>query len=234
LLQAPVVPVYRLPRPRLDPLDFKPAKPPRRHGDAGAPFAVGIGGGMRFRNGSGYRKLGDADRQSEFDLFGSYDVYQPMPRIVFAVGLNYRYGHVGDSDLLVVKSHTAQAELNVRYTLTTWLFPHVRGGVGVITSVADFSDAAGSFSASDRSTGATGSLGGGFTLRTPRRLFETRGGHLASLSIGLLVEAGYVFAPTADYTLRPKSNADVEQSSISLGKLEQGGAYLRFLAVVRF
>jgi hypothetical protein len=127
-----------------------------------------------------------------------------------------------------------QAELNLRYTLTRWLFPHLRAGVGMITSVAEFSDDSGNLRAHDRASGVSGTLGGGFTLRTPRRAFETRRGRLASVSIGVLVEGGYVLAPAADYTLRPKHQADLAQSAIQLGKLDQGDAYLRILGVVRF
>jgi hypothetical protein len=192
----------------------------------------GIGGSLRFRSDHGYRQLHSAKQQSEFELTGAYDVFQPVRRLVFAAGLDYRYAAFGDSDTLLILTHAVQADLIARYTPASWLFPHVRAGIGAQLSRADLDDDV--YKAHDRNASVTGSLGAGFTLQTPRRLFETWGGHLASLSLGLLLEGGYAFASAADFQLKIKTNSDLPLARIPLGKLDLGGPYLRILAVVRF
>jgi hypothetical protein len=176
LLRTPIVPVYRLARPRLEPLP----DPPRKYGNAGAPFAVGLGGAVHFRPDAGYRALGAGKQQGALDLFASYDVLQPVRPLVLAAGINYRHERAGDQDSVALTQHTLHAEVSARYTLTTWLFPHLRAGIGLNTAVARLSDDLGGFSARDRATSISGALGGGLTLRTPRRAFETRNGRVSS------------------------------------------------------
>jgi hypothetical protein len=224
------VPVYRLARPLLEPLP----DPPRKYGNAGAPFAVGLGGAIHFRGEAGYRALGANKQQGALDLFASYDVFQPVRPLVLAAGIDYRYERAGDPDSVELTQHTVHAEISARYTLTTWLFPHVRAGVGLNTAVARLDDDVGAFSADDRATSISGALGGGLTFRTPRRAFETRNGRVSSFSLGLLVEGGYLLAPAASFKLQPKRDSDIEQQAIDLGKIVRSGAYLRILGVARF
>jgi hypothetical protein len=211
-----------------------PIQEKRRYGDAGAPFAIGMGGAFRFRSDPGYKKLHAGDHQTELDIFASYDVYQPVRAIVIAAGLNYRNAQLGDDQVVTLTTNNIQAELIARYTLTTFLFPHIRAGLGAQLSRIDLEDPTGQFSAHDHSASASGSIGGGLTIQTPRRLFETRRGRLASLSVGILVEGGYAFAAAASYHLKVSSDSDLADSQIALGKLDLGGPYLRVIGVVRF
>jgi len=227
------VPARRLPPPKYHALASPQPAPPRKRGNAGAPFAVGMGGAMRFRDDGGYRKLGEGKHEGELDLFASYDVFQPVRPLVIAAGANYMFGRVGDEDLLEVTNHAVHAELSARYTLTRWLFPHLRGGFGVSTSVLQLREAESGISGSDRDTGMSGVLGGGLSLRTPPRLFETRSARAASLSLGLLVEAGYAFVSPASFRVTPNQASDIAQQPIDLGTLDGSGPYLRILVVVR-
>lgn len=233
-VQPPVLPPlrFRTRAPRSHVFRAPPIKAKRRYGNAGAPFFFGIGASLRFRADHGYRQLRAAKQQNEFELTAAYDVYQPVRRLVFAAGLDYRYAALGDSDSLQVLSNAVQLDLIVRYTLATWLFPHLRAGVGAQLTRIDLDDDV--FRAHDRTAGATGSVGAGFTLQTPRRLFETHGGRISSLSFGVLLEGGYAFASAADYQLKIKSRGDLPVARIPLGKLDLGGPYLRILGVVRF
>ena len=191
---------------------------------------MGIGGNYRFRDDVGYARLGSSDRQTELDVFVSYDVWQPSAPLVIAAGVNYRYGSEG-SDLSVV-THGVVAELTARYTLAGWIFPHLRAALGVQTAQLEVSRDG--VSLSDKATSPLGNLGAGFTLRTPPRMFETEAGRCSSLSLGLLVEAGYLFARAASFKAAPDNDSEVPQQSIGLGKLEQASPYLRLLGVVRF
>jgi hypothetical protein len=80
-----------------------------------------------------------------------------------------------------------------------------------------------------------GSLGGGLSLRTPPRTFESRRGRLSSLSFAFLTEAGYTFASAAHVTGTPRGGtSDVERGSVSLGALSRSAPYVRLMGVARF
>lgn len=209
-------------------------KPPKRYGDAGAPFALGMGVAIRFRSDSGYQKLNAQDHQNEFDLFASYDVYQPIKRFVIAAGINYRHAELGDDPTVSLKTNAVQADVIARYTLTTFLFPQLRAGFGAQLSRIDLSDESGGFEAHDKSASAAGSVGAGLVIQTPRRAFETRRGWLASLSLGLLVEGGYAFAAPATFYAQVKSESELDAGTIKLGQLKLSGSYLRIGGVIRF
>jgi hypothetical protein len=206
----------------------------RRYGNAGAPFTIAVGGALRFRSDRGYRQLHAQGLQREFDVSASYDVFQPVRRVVIAAGLDYRLGFLGDQDSFEVATHAVQADVIMRYTATTWLFPQLRAGVGAQLARAQLRDESAEFRAQDRTASAAGSVGAGVLVQTPRRLFETHNGRVSSLVLGLLVEGGYAFAREADFKLKVKSNSDLPNLPIAVGKLPLGGAYLRIAGVVRF
>jgi hypothetical protein len=82
-----------------------------------------------------------------------------------------------------------------------------------------------------------GSLGLGFTLRTPTRMFETHRGQLASLSLGLMVEAGYTLSAPLALSLHDddaEDDGDIALTDAELGELQRSGPYLRFSLVTRF
>jgi hypothetical protein len=201
----------RLPPPRLYAVSPRPPPPPPKlYGPEGAPFSVGIGASFVYRDDVGYRRLGAKSPQSELDLFASCE-----------------------SDMVVVTSHAVSAELIARFK-ANWLAPHLRAGVGMVTSRLQLEDASAALRLEDREHGALGVLGGGLTLRTPSRLFESRAGRLSSLSLGLLFEGGYLIAAAASYQGKPQGGSEVPQQTLSLGSLDQAGGYLRLLGVVRF
>jgi hypothetical protein len=84
-------------------------------------------------------------------------------------------------------------------------------------------------------TSVFGALGGGFLVHTPPRTFESQSGSLASLQLGLLVEAGYALRSDIDFRLRTQPDPRrIEVIDASLGSLSLSGGYIRFAAVVRF
>jgi hypothetical protein len=227
-------PTAYVPPPRVYVFTAPPIEPKRRYGNAGAAFTFGMGAALRFRSDSGYAKLGSDKHQTELELFASYDVYQPVRRIVLAAGVSYRHADLGDDDVLGVTTNAVQADAIARFTVAPWLFPQVRVGLGAQLARADLHDSAGDYRAHDHSAGVTGSLGGGFLVQTPRRLFETRAGRLSSLVLGMLIEGGYAFAGAADFHLKVKADSNLDSPRITLGKLDLGGPYLRIAGVVRF
>lgn len=221
---------YRLAPPRLAPV------PPRRHGKAGGPFALGVGGSMLWRTDRAYRVVAAVKRAGALELQASYDVWTPFRNTIVAAGLSVRFEEHGDDGALdLMLSHaTVQADLLARYGALPWLWPHVWLALGLVTTRADAHDELARVRLRGRDNGLAGTLGAGFTLRTPTRLFETRGGRLASLSLGVLFEGGYTLAQAADLTLAPTGSSDVRRARTALGTIERSAPYVRIAAVVRF
>jgi hypothetical protein len=216
-----------LPPPQLRPLS------PRRHGDAGAPFTFGLGTSFVWRRDPGYAYVAERDRTSEFELFGSYDVFAPSSRLVIAAGASYRhFGGTGDQALELTQ-HLVQADLFARYVLLSWLTPYVRAAAGLVTSRVQVGEGS-AFDFDERDSAFAATLGGGFTLRTPARLFESRRGHLAALGFGIATEAGFTFAPAAELAAKSTRDHGLVQAPLSLGSLERKAPYLRIAAVIRF
>ncbi|MET0341484.1 MAG: hypothetical protein ABW252_10825 [Polyangiales bacterium] len=217
------------------PVERDPAPPrPRRHGDAGAPFALGIGAGLMWRNEPAHRVFTDRAHTPGLEVFARHDVWA-RSRTILAAGASLRSEQLGDDDRFAVHHHAVQAELAARYGVSSWLWPELRAGVGVVTSRFRMTEErADALDYRDRDTHVVGSVGAGVTLRTPTRLFETPRGRLASLSLGLLLDGGYTFAKDAKLSANPSSDGEVARSGFALGDLKRGGAYFRTMLVLRF
>jgi len=217
--------------PRLGPVE--PAVEPRRHGDATAPFALGIGGSFLWPGEQDYA-LSEQKRTGAFELFATYDVWTPVPTLVLAAGVSLRNeSRTIDYDY-DLRQNIVQAELMVRQVATPWLHPHLRVAVGGVITNFSRTDSAAGVKYEDTAGGVASTFGAGFTLRTPPRLFETRKGHLASLSFGVLVEGGYALNQDAELEAKPTQASEIERATFSFGSLERSAAYLRIAGVVRF
>jgi len=229
-----LVPRGRTPRPR----------PKRLFGDAGAPFALAAGVGFGWPSDAGYRVAGIGSRHNRVELFGAYDVWQPVKKLVLSVGGSFRTLTGGDGSVATIDERAIQADVLARYTLCPWLFPHLRASFGAVGTKLRMEDPR-SYSSADSDLQVTyedkdwapvGTLGGGFTLRTKARTFETWGGHMSSLSLGVLVEGGYSFAPTAKLGLHPSASPapGIDVRTAAPGSLDRSGPYVRVAGVVRF
>jgi hypothetical protein len=224
---------HQLPQPYVTPPPSPPPPEPRRHGRAGAPFALALGPGFMWRGGSAQRVLTSDRANAGFELLATYDVWAPSARAVVAAGLDLRLEHLGDPDELAVWHRSVQAELQPRFRVTRWLWPHLRVAVGMVSTRFRLSDLGG-LDFADHDVHVASTLGAGFTLRTPARLFETHRGRLSSFSIGVSIEGGYTFAKAATLRAKPTSDSDLTQATFALGDVERSGAYLRALGVFRF
>jgi len=235
---APSQRQVRFASPRLYPISPRPIPPraprgPRRYGNAGAPFAFGIGVGAIFRDDVGYELFSERDASTGLELFASHDIWAPGSRAIVSAGIDYRNERHEGADDIGVAHNTLQAELNARFIATSWLLPHVRLAAGFVATRFDADDELAAIHFEDHDLGFVGTLGAGFTLRTPPRSFETYRGRLASLSLGLLLEGGYTLASPASLRAKPTGSSDVERVSFSLGELDRGGPYFRTMLVVR-
>lgn len=224
---------YALPPPILHPIQ----PPPRRkYGDAGAPIAVGVGGSVLWRRDHGYDVFRDGSHNGALELTASYDVWTPFPRTIVAAGLSFRLEPLVDDGPLDLRlqHRTVQAELSARYGATRWLWPHLRAAVGLVGSQLRAHDEAADIRFSDRDLDVASTFGAGFTVRTPARTFETFHGHLSSLSLGVLVEAGYTLAKASTLDAKPTESGEIARARFSVGSLARSAPYLRIMGVVRF
>ncbi len=187
---------------------------------------------MLWRN-EDHERFGADNPGGGVNVFASYDVFAASSLIV-AAGLDYRHDARSRTSLAELKDNLLTADLTARLRLASWLWPHVRAGVGLAVTHVALHDRAASIKFDDRDVGVAGSFGAGFTLRTPKRLFETHRGNLASLSFGVLLEGGYTLAQDATLTPSPSRGADVRRVSSASFTAERSAAYLRILGVVRF
>jgi hypothetical protein len=221
---------YVAPRPRLP--DPQPP-PPRVYGNAGAPLALGVGGALLWRH-EDHRRFGNDDPGGGVNAFVSYDVWAPSRAFVVAGGFDYRHDQRARTSLGQLKENLLTADLTARMRAASWLWPHLRAGVGLAVTHVELKDRAAAIEFDDRELGVAGSFGGGFTLRTPTRALETHRGQLSSLSFGVLVEGGYTLAKDATLTPEPSRGGDVRRASPASFSAERSAAYLRILAVIRF
>ncbi len=228
-----LVPHKRAVRPRQKPV----------FGDAGAPFSIGAGLSFSWPSDRGYALAGHGDRLTHGELFAAYDVWQPVNRLVLSLGANYR-ALIGGNDRAEVSERALQADLTARFTATRWLFPHIRAAGGGIRTGFRITDRGGSQSSgntqgvtyTDKDWAPVATLGAGFTLRTKARAFESDRGGASSLSLGVLVEGGYILAPAATLRLVPESSPSSGSAvkPTQAGSLDRSAPYLRVAGVFRF
>jgi hypothetical protein len=212
---------------------------PRRHGPAAGPVLVGVGPTFAWRRDPGYGYVSSQERTTDFDMFASYDVLAPLPMLVVAAGLDYRRFrgfHDSSDDDITVLQHLVMADLTARLRIAraSWLAPHARLGAGVARDRVKLNDDDGGSPIEVHDTGFVASVGGGLTLRTPIRTFETRGGKLSTLSFGVLAEAGYTLGQKAELRAAGSERNGISRAPLALGELERTAPYLRLAAVARF
>ncbi|MET0284316.1 MAG: hypothetical protein ABW352_07590 [Polyangiales bacterium] len=227
-------PVLPVPRPYVRPHLPPPAPPPPRvYGNAAAPFSLGVGGVLGWRN-EDHARFGNDKVNGGVNVFANYDVWAPSRAVVLSAGLDYRHDERSRTSLGDLKDNLLSADLTARMRAASWLWPHVRAGVGVAITQLEVRDRLAGITLEDRTSGVAGSFGAGFTLRTPTRALETYRGRLSSLSFGLLFEGGYTVAQDAKLSPEPSRGGDVQRASPASLSVERSAAYLRILAVTRF
>jgi hypothetical protein len=115
----------------------------------------------------------------------------------------------------------------------SWLQPHMRlaGGLAIVNMSVDARQ-----HFKDDGLSPFGSLGAGFTLRTPSRMFEDSSGKLAPLSVGLMLEGGYTIAAPIDFDFSGpgRSAQAIPIRDAKAGRLDRSGPYARASIVLRF
>lgn len=220
------------------------------HGDAGSAFAVGLSLDSSFYPDPSYDVYADDDATSRLGLWVAYDVATLRSDAIVALELGYGAESERDSVLggleTRLDTHVAHAGAQLRWVLLDVVQPHARLAAGAAFLDADLREngvryedgSSGLFDGElfDSLVSPFASLGLGATLRTPTRLFEDGQGRLASLSAGIMLEAGYTLAAPVNVALDGPGPGDqgIALREPGLGQLKRSGPYLRGSLVMRF
>ncbi|HET8937619.1 MAG TPA: hypothetical protein VFN67_29450 [Polyangiales bacterium] len=216
------------------------AERPRIPGDPHAHFTLGLEISGVARPDTGFDRFELGRISPRFGLFAAYDLVPIREELTLFVELGAGFEHDEADGLLglgtsgELSSQTLHAGLGLRWDALSWLSPQVRLWGGASLFQLDVSGTNVAFD-TGYATSVFGALGAGFLVHLPPRTFESRSGSLASLQLGLLVEAGYALRSDIDFRLRTQPDPRrIEVIDASLGNLSLSGGYIRFALVVRF
>jgi hypothetical protein len=226
------------------------AEPTPTHGDAGAAFAIGISMDSSFYPDPSYDVYADDDATGRLGLWLAYDVAALRTDTILAIEIGY--GAESEHETVLgglrteLDTHLAHVGAQLRWVPLDVLQPHVRLAGGAAFLDANLQEngvryedgSSGLFDGElfDSLVSPFASLGLGATLRTPTRLFEDSQGHLASLSAGFMLEAGYTLAAPVEIALDGPGPNDqgIALREPGLGQLKRSGPYVRGSLVMRF
>ena len=222
------------------PFEDTPEEEPRVHGDAGAPVAVGVGLEQGWTTDRGYDLFAGDDVTAAFGAWASYDLVSLRDDLIFAAELGWGYAREsesafgGDVEQAELRRHRFHGGGRLRWVPLDFLEPHLRVAGG-----ADWTrwslETPGARRYEDWDISPLATVGAGVLLRSPTRAFEGRSGSLASLSVGVMIEGGFLLLPPLGIALDSDLQAgDVTLAEPSLGEVTRSGPYLRTSVVVSF
>lgn len=212
---------------------------PRVYGNAGAPFAVGVGLTTPFHADSSFDAFDDDDVGLRLGAWLAYDIVSFSSASILALELDYGAEHEASDSLrggaldTELDTHALSLGVQLRFVPVSVFQPHLRLAGGAAFAQMELDAGAERFE--DEGFAPFGSLGLGFTLRTPTRLFENSRGQLASLALGLMFEGGYSLSAPLAFALEDDAgDGAIAVNAAELGELQRSGAYLRVSALARF
>lgn len=224
------------------PIDQAP--PPDRDDEvADARIGLGLEIDTIWNTDPGFDLFSDDDVSTQVGVWFSYDLFQIIEQLTLAGEVGLGIGGVEgqpqeDLDLTwSMNSFKAYLAANLRLQAFPWMLPHLKLAVGALFGTLEFqlNERGPVQTTSEDSTSPLGTIGAGVTFQTPTRMFESSDGSFASLSLGLLVEAGYTIASSMSMTLKTDRDEDpIENRTAALGELDLSGPYIRTSVLVRF
>jgi len=217
-----------------------PQPEPVRHGDAGAVIAVGLSMELPWHTESAFDLFSENDVGQRYGLWATYDVLALGESAFVAAGAGFDVEQMEVEDLFASSLDTELSAVVLygtavlRYVPVDWLQPHARLSLGgqFVRSRLAFGDN----TYQNDGDLPFGSLGAGFTLRTPTRLFESRRGDMAALSFGIMIEGGYALVSTLEMKVdgRGPDDRDITLIESDLEDLDRSGPFMRMSLVARF
>jgi hypothetical protein len=210
-----------------------------QHGDPRARWTLALNVDSVFYTSRSYDLFDDDNVAPRVGLWAGYDLAQLSPRVVFAVELGFGaetqeqaawQGALGTQ----LESQTFSAGASVRYAWLSWLDPQLRASGGVTRLAFELTTDDNDAYEADAVSGFA-ALGAGFLVHTPARMFESKRGEFASLSLGFLIEGGYALRSSVE--VEPSHDRSAHAIAIAqtgLGTLALSGPYVRSSVLVRF
>jgi len=224
------------------PIDQAP--PPDRDQEAAqARIGLGLEIDTVWNTDPGFDLFSDDDVSTQVGVWFSYDLLQITKQLTLAGEVGLGIGGVEDQpreDLDLtwsMSSFKAYLAANLRLRVFPWMFPHLKLAGGALFGTLEFqlNDPVPRQTTSEDTTSPLGTIGAGVSFQTPTRMFESSDGAFASLSLGLLIEAGYTIASSMSMTLKTDRDEDpIENRTAALGELDLSGPYIRTSVLVRF
>jgi hypothetical protein len=201
---------------------------------------LGVDFTLLYRDDVGYEHFRDSDRSLRIGVFVVRDVLTIAPKVIgsIEVGAGFEQdrapGLLGSSGGADLDSQTYYGAINLRWDAVSFLSPHVRAAAGASLFQFELPTQSATFQ-TDHEVSGFGSLGLGFLLHTPARLFESRRGKFSSFGLGILIEGGYALRAPVDFALRAKGDSRrIAVVDAALGRLDLSSPYLRTCFVARF
>jgi len=191
----------------------------------------------------GFDLFSEDDVSTQIGVWFSYDLLPITEQLTLAGEVGLGVGGAErqpqkDIDLTwSMNSFNAYIAANLRLQVFPWMLPHIKLGCGALfgTLELELKDQKPVQTESEDTISPLGTIGAGVTFQTPKRMFESSDGTFASLSLGLLIEAGYTIASSMSLTLKTDRDKDpIENRTAELGELDLSGPYIRTSVLVRF
>jgi hypothetical protein len=134
-----------------------------------------------------------------------------------------------------LRTHNAYGGLSFRVGILSFLEAHARVAAGASFLKASLRTGTESTEFATDGISPYATAGGGVTLHSPSRTFETQNGSLRSLVAGVTLEGGYQLGGSLDITPTPTGDTGrIPTTYMSFGVLERSGPYVRTSLVLRF
>jgi hypothetical protein len=220
-------------------------EPKAVHGDAGAALAVALSVELPFHSDDGFGLVSEEEVAPRIGVWASYDLLALGSDAFIAAGLGFEMESAENDNVFggqlqsSLTAYVPYATAVLRYVPIDLLQPHVRLSAGAQLTNVELQIGSSVYEStdfSDQDVLPFGSLGAGITLRSPTRLFETRRGRFSSLSLGLMLEAGYALVAPLGVTLDGEGPAkgDITLVESELGEITRSGPFFRTSIVARF
>lgn len=222
--------------------ELRDRRPPPPSGPIDQPFNLAVNTDVVWNSSRGFDLFADNDLQTRVGLSAGYAIattsrFSLVPALGWSTDKQHSSGLFGGAlQSADLRAHDLYGSFALRYEVLAFLEPHARVAGGVSLTDVDLSFAKDAARFDTRSTGGFGTLGAGFTLKTPDRALQTSSGRLASLQLGVLVEGGYRLASKTTVKLRgsDENGLRIPVSSPTLGRLGTSGPYMRIALGGRF
>jgi hypothetical protein len=181
----------------------------------------------------------DDDVTPRLGLGASYDIATLERAFTVAAEVGWSVENEDNGTLMPefeqaeLSGHHLNAAARLRYALNGWLEPHARLSAGISLMDVALRAAGTSEQFEQDAVLPFGTLGAGFSLRSPDRALAPRSRN--GFSAGVSAEGGYLLSSSLEVALQSTEDPGrISTERASLGLLSRSGPYVRAGAFVRF